>query len=297
MELPKRSLQHISESRSYKIFRNNIPDHWIVREITERDYGIDCYVELVNNKFQLTGDLISFQIKSKSNITWNRNDNFKIKSINESTVNYWYKFAVPVVICLVDLTVQKVYFLSLKKYIREHFDLYLNESKMPFLFNKKNELSQISEALIVLLREYYLDSSYEILCRDIISFVSNYHSYKVFLNGHIGRDYFLGLERETILYLQQIYDHLKYLCMYFEIEWDLDDFGAYKVQNENYDLYEAQASTICSLLFKKLKPLFLKIQHHVCEKEPTYWSCKNNVLSNFLYNISDESEILGRQEC
>ncbi|WP_165835406.1 hypothetical protein [Chryseobacterium viscerum] len=48
MKLPKRVPQHISETASFKLFSSNIPDNWIIRDITERDYGIDCYLELVN---------------------------------------------------------------------------------------------------------------------------------------------------------------------------------------------------------------------------------------------------------
>jgi len=295
MDLPKRSLQHISETNSYRIFEDSLPEHWIVREVTGRDYGIDCYVELLSNNHRLTGDLVSFQIKSKKNIKWNKNGTFKLTGIKESTVNYWYKFSVPVFICLVDTIAKKSYFLSLKKYIREHFDLYLNEYKISFLFNKENELSKTSDSLNKFIYQYFFDNRYEILARDIVSFISNYHAYKVFLKTHIGRDFFLGLERETILYLQQTYDHLKSLCMYFEIDWDLNDFESYKVKNENYDLYESQASTIASLLVGKLKPLFIKIQKHICEKEQTYWLCRDNMLSNFLYNITDESEIYGRE--
>jgi hypothetical protein len=50
MKFPQRSQQHISETKSFKIFSSKIPDNWLVREITERDYGVDCYIEIVNNK-------------------------------------------------------------------------------------------------------------------------------------------------------------------------------------------------------------------------------------------------------
>src|SRR3989339_1823753 len=178
MDLPKRSLQHISETNSYRIFEDSLPEHWIVREVTGRDYGIDCYVELLSNNHRLTCDLVSFQIKSKKNIKWNKNGTFKLTGIKESTVNYWYKFSVPVFICLVDTIAKKSYFLSLKKYIREHFDLYLNEYKISFLFNKENELSKTSDSLNKFIYQYFFDNRYEILARDIVSFISNYHFYQ-----------------------------------------------------------------------------------------------------------------------
>lgn len=52
MKYPERIDKHITESSSYKIFSNAIPDNWIVREVTERDYGIDCYVEIVKKKMK-----------------------------------------------------------------------------------------------------------------------------------------------------------------------------------------------------------------------------------------------------
>jgi len=60
--LPKRTPQHISETASFKIFSNKIPDNWIIRYVTERDYGIDLYIELVNKDNELTGDLILIQL-------------------------------------------------------------------------------------------------------------------------------------------------------------------------------------------------------------------------------------------
>ena len=59
MNLPERIDKHITETSSYKIFSCEIPDSWIIREVTERDYGIDCYIEVVNNRNEVTGDYTS----------------------------------------------------------------------------------------------------------------------------------------------------------------------------------------------------------------------------------------------
>lgn len=63
MKLPKRVPQHISETASFKLFSSKIPDNWIIRDITERDYGIDCYLELVNDNNELSGELALIQLK------------------------------------------------------------------------------------------------------------------------------------------------------------------------------------------------------------------------------------------
>ena len=46
MRLPQRASQHVTESKSYRIFSAKLPEDWIVREVTERDYGVDCYIEI-----------------------------------------------------------------------------------------------------------------------------------------------------------------------------------------------------------------------------------------------------------
>ena len=46
MKYPNRVPTHIAETRSWKILYEQVPDEWIIRQVTERDYGIDCFVEL-----------------------------------------------------------------------------------------------------------------------------------------------------------------------------------------------------------------------------------------------------------
>lgn len=43
---PSRHKNHVLETMSYKIFNNAIPDYWVVRDMTERDYGFDAMLEL-----------------------------------------------------------------------------------------------------------------------------------------------------------------------------------------------------------------------------------------------------------
>ena len=88
MQLPDRIPNHIKETTSFKIFSNHIPDNWIIRDVTERDYGVDCYVEIVNDKNQLTGDLASIQLKSTEEIDWNLDDTLLFSKVKISTSNY-----------------------------------------------------------------------------------------------------------------------------------------------------------------------------------------------------------------
>ena len=204
MGLPQRNKRHISESKSAKIFRNNIPDHWLVREVTERDYGIDFYVELSDSQ-RLTGDLVSFQIKGRDEIKWNKRNKYCLSGISIENTEYWYSFSVPVFICLVDLHEESVYYLAAKKYIREHFNDYLNKKRLSYYFDNQGILNLSACSSDAFLTQYYIDQNYEVLVKDIITFISNYQSNKDFLECNLGRDFFLGVEWERIVVANYIY--------------------------------------------------------------------------------------------
>jgi Domain of unknown function (DUF4365) len=49
---------------------DRVPKEWIIRQVTERDYGVDCYIELPNTKGEVTGELLSVQLKGVSTLDW-----------------------------------------------------------------------------------------------------------------------------------------------------------------------------------------------------------------------------------
>ncbi|CTZ96588.1 hypothetical protein DN792_25290 [Escherichia coli] len=52
---PKRDNNHIIETFSYKVFSNSIPNQWIIRDLTKRDYGTDVLIEYVTDSGDVTG--------------------------------------------------------------------------------------------------------------------------------------------------------------------------------------------------------------------------------------------------
>lgn len=73
-ELPLRADNHIRESAGSKVLESFIPSEWMIRDITERDYGIDCYIELVNADKRLTGEIAFVQMKATDKIDWRIKD-------------------------------------------------------------------------------------------------------------------------------------------------------------------------------------------------------------------------------
>src|SRR5687768_14691814 len=98
MEFPKRPPQHVTETASWKVLQSRTPDMWMVRGVSERDYGIDAYIELATTKGDVTGELCSIQLKGTESIDWKAGNNRKraTVSIGVATVNYWMNLPVPV---------------------------------------------------------------------------------------------------------------------------------------------------------------------------------------------------------
>jgi hypothetical protein len=96
MKYPERIEDHISESASFKALAAALPSRWIIRELTERDYGIDLYVEIVSDAGEVSGDLVALQVKSKTSLTYDASGQHIFNKIKKTTINYWLGLPVPV---------------------------------------------------------------------------------------------------------------------------------------------------------------------------------------------------------
>ncbi|MCB4361421.1 DUF4365 domain-containing protein [Quatrionicoccus australiensis] len=109
-----------------------LPDHWVVRELTERDYGIDLMVEIFapglkdakgKDAFAATGAVFHIQIKGTEE---------SLKPVHAGTINYCIdkkslsyveKFSTPFLLFRVSVTdPQSIYFLWIQRYIKDVMD-------------------------------------------------------------------------------------------------------------------------------------------------------------------------------
>jgi hypothetical protein len=114
MDFPKRDLTHIIERQALEILIQQLPKEWIVREMTERDYGIDLYIEIIKEDKKVTGELIAIQVKGKENIEFTADDTFTFYTIKNSTLNYWLNLPVPVFFVVVCITSRQSYWCNVR---------------------------------------------------------------------------------------------------------------------------------------------------------------------------------------
>lgn len=141
----QRVLQHIMEDESYEIIKRQIPKHWVIREFNRPDYGIDLVIELfeiVNeNVAETLGEFIYIQVKSVKELDTKVEKIFEVGNVAkgvwienkktytnvevikfpfDTTSIYTFQSlggSVSVLLFVVDIKNEEVYFVSLNDYI------------------------------------------------------------------------------------------------------------------------------------------------------------------------------------
>lgn len=162
----KRVRQHIMEDESYKIIRKYLPSEWVVREFNRPDYGIDIVIELFEKISptisETLGEYIFVQVKSVEQVSpikkkvhpvgnvskapWKENKSEYIAldvvkySIDMSSIYTIHTLgaSVPVILLLVDIKTENVYFICLNDYIDK-----ILLPKNPAIFNQSNVTIEI----------------------------------------------------------------------------------------------------------------------------------------------------------
>jgi len=119
MKYPKRVDKHILESESFAALSSILPKQWVIRELTERDYGVDLYVEIVGKDGKVTGDLAALQIKGTKNVNFKENGTYTFSGIKRTTLNYWLGLPVPVFLLVFCQKTSNVYWTSVENNHRE----------------------------------------------------------------------------------------------------------------------------------------------------------------------------------
>ena len=113
-----------SRAKAIAHYRFNA-DHWEYRDSTGVDVGIDCCFELTEND-EWTGNTIECQVKGRTRPDYNATNTFISLEMRVSTINYALSKASAVLVLLVDLKTETVFYLPIQEYFIAN----------PSLFNK-----------------------------------------------------------------------------------------------------------------------------------------------------------------
>lgn len=143
-----RTLTHMIDTKAIKKIMNIIPDHWIIRELTERDYGIDLMIEIfkINGKdnsehikYESSGHICYLQVKGTSKKIIEKKDKDYISFIlKKKTLNYVEKFTIPFFLVYVSThDKESVYFTWIQRYIQN----VLNHEKVDWRESKQQNFT------------------------------------------------------------------------------------------------------------------------------------------------------------
>ena len=161
-QLPKDNASLSIDRKGMGIVHNEFAKigNWEFRQITGRDVGTDCELELIENE-EFTGFTFNVQVKSTKTIHRLANktsDDFSI-SIEISTMNYWLNKSSVFLLVLVDVLNSDVYFLPVQDYLIEKSEILnkLNSEQKTITLRipKENLVREKQEILKSLVKKSY----------------------------------------------------------------------------------------------------------------------------------------------
>ena len=295
MKLPKRPSAHIKESDSWKILHYSVPSEWIIRDVSERDYGIDCYIEIVSNDNKVTGDLLSAQLKGTGSLKWKYNKKMERREatftgIRIETINYWMNLPVPVFLFVAETSTKNLYFAPIKHQVRNQYSKYLNQNSLSFLLSEQysftDETGLLNFIMCYIQEKTFRDLTY--LSRTLLIHLPKYYE---FTGSNQGLDPFLEIESEEELMFIHIYLLIYNLCNVLAIDWDI------KWLNEIYEedkrtwnsssnyLHNLTMTNVLPQIEKKLSEVLENIKRIVTIHQKEYWAKKEYILYQKTKNI------------
>jgi len=148
MTLPRRHKTHIIETKSRDILRSAFPSSWVARDISERDYGVDIYLEIVGSDQLLSGDMVALQAKGAIKIEFDSKGSATIANVKRSTINYLLALPVPTFLFAVCCDTGRCFWVNLKEKDRQ--DGFPGEAnKFSVALKESHDLSERGIALFL----------------------------------------------------------------------------------------------------------------------------------------------------
>lgn len=286
LKYPQRSETHVKETESERLLHSLAPREWIIRQISERDYGIDIYVEIATQSGEITGDLIFIQLKSVNTIQWKERENIdrgKSPQIKTTTAAYLFNLPVPVFIFVADISKQNIYYIPVKQQIRKIYNKLTNQDSITFDLVKVLDLkSEIGMSLFkwhTSIERMHKDFSFH-----VNNFLSNLEIFGEFILDHQWRDCHLPVEGADLLRFISMYQTCNFISSHLYKEWKVDSleniFSSDKLIFNDPDTLVHELSL--NKVMKQIEPIFIELAkgciNLVSNVQSEYWKQYNFIL-------------------
>lgn len=300
MKYPSRSPTHKIEAASWRLLQEQAPDEWIVREVSERDYGIDAYIEITTSSGDVTGNLISVQLKGVEKLNW-KDQGSGIKTtrsppVKTATANYWLNLPVPVFLFVADLSSRKIHYVSVEPEIRSQYEKLTKQESITFRLDEElNIQSMIGSTLFpwFIARE----KAHPQFVFHITSLLSNIQSFGDFIIVNQNLDSFMEVEFDRHMQFRALYESIKMSSWYLTKEWKIEQLHELYAKDRAQwkdDFAMLHESTLDYTL-QKLEVIYPSLARQaltlVANTQAAYWRVRDPVFHRLCSSGELESSI------
>ena len=293
MKLPMRPEAHVKEAEAWRLLQSLAPKEWIVREVSERDYGIDLYIELVSKDGELTGQLMSVQLKGQQNIKWEQSDGghrvARFPSVKTTTATYWLNYSVPVFLFVADLSAKNIYFVAVQEELRTKFDKLDSQNNISFTLSDRLDLKS-KRGLAQLQWFYDRESLHEQFVFHITNLINQVEVFGDFIHENQNRDIFLEVEADRHLQFRALHEACRMASLYLEQEWSVEPLAKlYKSDRAEWKdddcyLHEKTLDRALQEIEKHFPALVRKAVNLVADIQTSYWFEKDPFFFNLCFS-------------
>jgi hypothetical protein len=297
MKLPQRPGTHLAEAKSWRLLESIAPDNWIVREVTERDYGIDAYIEICSLDGAVTGDLISIQLKAVNKIDWKGAAGSSLRgaispSIRVETVNYWLNLPVPVFLFVADLSAGNIYYAPTEHQTRNQYQKIVSNATVTFQLLDNLDLSS-PFGLLGLMMMYQREKLHPQFTVHVTNILSNIDTFLNFILENQGRDFFMPVEGLQHIQFRALYAACRQISFFLGIEWKVETLEALydsdqKQWQDPYTYLHEQTLDRALQQIEELFPSLIRSTINLVTKtQSSYWLDRDPIF----FNLCGSSEI------
>lgn len=303
-EYPKRDEKHITETDSYTILRNILPHGWMLRELSEEDYGIDGIIEICDDG-AVKGKVFAVQLKGHKHLS-KTVANVKYYNVKSSTMNYWNNYPIPVIFLHISVDDGTVYYDDVKDTIRKKYESFLKKELTTIEIPQQKQLTKSnSEKILNML--YFIETDRIAFENYIQTFIINYENIIEQFNQEYQMDFGYGPERNSMELMNLINNHkcINHLAQYFDID-STDNlnkslFEAFEKSNEAIPDYSHRDSDLfCPFIDKYIreaemimKQLKENIEELILESDESYyWEKEKTTMYRYLLESTWRSQTL-----
>lgn len=264
-----------------------------MREVSERDYGVDAYIEIATSAGDVTGNLVSIQLKGTDKIELKDNEGggkiARSPPIKTTTANYWLNLPVPVFLFVADLSCEKIYYASVEEGIRNQFEKLSKQQTITFKL--LDQLTINSERGIDLFNWFVArERAYPQFTFHIANLLSHVQSFGEFIVENQNRDCFMEVESERHLQLRALYESCQMASLYLCNEWKIKSLGDLYVQDQEQwkddfvYLHEGTLDNVLQSLESIFPILVRKAVKLISDTQGSYWRSRDLVFYSLCSN-------------